>query len=258
VTGLLPMMALGLVVGAINALAGGGTFLLYPALLLLGGLAPVTANATSSLIVLPGTVMAGFVYRKTLSNFEPRLILMLTAASLVGSIVGSVLLVKTPNSTFAGIVPWLLLVGAVVFSAAPWIRKWGIRRNAGGMSHHRSTAALIAGQFAIAIYGGYFGAGMGVLMVALYLLVADIGALGASGMRMYSAVVINAIAVVLFAARGALDYKIGLPMLLTTSAGAYAGAKLIQMLDEEKVRRAVLIYAWLLTGYFFIRMLLPA
>jgi uncharacterized membrane protein YfcA len=98
---------------------------------------------------------------------------------------------------------------------------------------------------------------MGVLMVALYLLVADIGALGASGMRMYSAVVINAIAVALFAARGALDYKIGLPLLLTTSAGAYAGAKLIQMLDDEKVRRAVLIYAWLLTGYFFVRMLLP-
>jgi uncharacterized membrane protein YfcA len=253
VTGLLPMMAIGLVVGAINALVGGGTFLLYPALLLLGGLAPVTANATSSLIVLPGTVMAGFVYRKTLSNFEPRLIVMLTAASLAGSAVGSVLLIKTPNSTFAGIVPWLLLLGAVVFSAAPWIR-----RKAGGMSHHRSTAALTVGQFAIAIYGGYFGAGMGVLMVALYLLVADIGALGASGMRMYSAVVINAIAVVLFAARGALDYRIGLPMLLTTSAGAYAGAKLIQMLDEEKVRRAVLIYAWLLTVYFFVRMLFVA
>jgi uncharacterized membrane protein YfcA len=244
------MMAIGLVVGAINALAGGGTFLLYPALLLLGGLAPVTANATSSFIVLPGTVMAGFVYRKTLSNFEPRLIVMLSVASLAGSAVGSVLLLKTPNSTFAGIVPWLLLLGAVVFSAAPWIR-----RKAGGMSHHRSTAALIIGQFAIAIYGGYFGAGMGVLMVALYLLVADIGALGASGMRMYSAVVINAIAVVLFAARGALDYRIGLPMLLTTSAGAYAGAKLIQLLDEEKVRRAVLIYAWLLTVYFFARML---
>jgi uncharacterized membrane protein YfcA len=265
VTGLLPMMAIGLVVGAINALAGGGTFLLYPALLLLAGLAPVTANATSSFIVLPGTVMAGLVYRNTLRNFEPRLILMLTAASLAGSAVGSVLLIKTTNSTFAGIVPWLLLLGAVVFSAAPlirkwairkWgIRKWGIRRNAGGMSHHRSTAALIAGQFAIAIYGGYFGAGMGVLMVALYLLVADIGALAASGMRMYSAVVINAIAVFLFAARGAVDYKVGLPMLLTTSAGAYAGARLIQLLDEEKVRRAVLIYTWLLTGYFFIRML---
>lgn len=246
------MMAIGLVVGVINALAGGGTFLLYPALLFLGGLAPVTANATSSLIVLPGTVMAGFVYRGTMSNFEPRLIAMLTIASLAGSAVGSVLLIKTPNSTFAGMVPWLLLTGAVVFSAAPWIR-----RKAGGMSHHRSAAALIAGQFAIAIYGGYFGAGMGVLMVALYLLVADIGALGASGMRMYSAVVINTIAVALFAARGALDYRIGLPMLLTTSAGAYAGAKLIQMMDEEKVRRAVLIYAWLLTGYFFVRMLLP-
>ena len=105
-----------------------------------------------------------------------------------------------------------------------------------------AMASRLNGQFAIAIYGGYFGAGMGVLMVALYLLVADIGALGASGMRMYSAVVINAIAVVLFAARGALDYSIGLPMLLTTSAGAYAGAKLIQMLDEAR-SKAVTRYA---------------
>jgi uncharacterized membrane protein YfcA len=87
------------------------------------------------------------------------------------------------------------------------------------------------------------------------LLVANIGPLGASGMRMYSAVVINSIAVALFAARGALDYKVGGLMLVTTVTGAYAGARIIQMFDEAVVRRAVLIYAWILTVYFFGRTL---
>ena len=244
------LLAVGLAVGAINALAGGGTFLLYPALLFLGGLAPVTANTTSSMIVLPGTIMAAFVYRKSLGNFQPRMIGMLTVASLAGSAVGSVLLLKTPNSTFSGLVPWLLLGGTAVFSAAPWIRQ-----KAGKITARRSTAALLIGQFSIAVYGGYFGAGMGVLMMALYLLAADLGPHEAGGMRMYSAAVINFIAVALFAARGALDYKAGGPMLLATVTGAYFGAKLIQRLNAEKVRRAVLIYAWLLTGYFFARML---
>ena len=123
------------------------------------------------------------------------------------------------------------------------------------MPAHRSTVALIIGQFAIAVYGGYFGAGMGVLIMALYLLAADLGPHEAAGMRMYSAAVINLIAVSLFAVRGALDYRTGFPMLLATVTGAYIGAKLIQRLDAEKIRRAVLIYAWLLTAYFLARML---
>jgi uncharacterized membrane protein YfcA len=250
VTSLPVLLAIGVIVGAVNALAGGGTFLLFPALLFLGHLAPVTANATASLIVLPGTMMSAFVYRSTMRNFEPRMIGLLALTSLAGSVVGSILLLVTPNTTFSGLVPWLLLGGALVFTAAPWIRK-----RAGRMTGHRSTVALALGQFAIGFYGGYFGAGMGVLLMALYLMAADLGPHEASGMRMFSAGVINLIAVALFAARGALDYSIGGPMLLATVAGGYLGAKLIQKLDADKVRLGVLIYAWALTAWFFARMI---
>ena len=113
---------------------------------------------------------------------------------------------------------------------------------------------MIAGQFAIGVYGGYFGAGMGVLMMALYLTVANLGPQEIAGMRMLSAGVINVIAVALFASRGALDYRVGAPMALATVVGGYFGAKIIQRLDAEKVRRTVLIYAWVLTAYFFVRM----
>ena len=245
------LLGIGVIVGAINALAGGGTFLLYPALLFLGGLAPVTANATSSLIVLPGTIISAWVYRRSMRNFEPRMIAGLMAAGFAGSGLGSLLLLRTPNSTFSGLVPWLLLAGTAVFSAAPWVRK-----KAGAISGHRSTTALMIGQFAIAVYGGYFGAGMGVLMMALFLLAANMGPHEASGMRMLAACAINLIAVGLFASRGALDYKTGGPMLLATVTGGYFGAKLIQRLNSEKIRLAVLIYAWLLTAYFFARMIL--
>ena len=246
---LLVLLATGLVAGVINALAGGGSFLIFPALLFFGRLASVTANATASMVVLPGTLASAWVFRKTMSHFAPRMIVILCVSALAGSVVGSVLLLRTPNETFSGLVPWLLLGGTTVFSAAPWVR-----RKAGAMSGHKSTLLLIIGQFAIGVYGGYFGAGMGVLMMALYLTVANLGPQEIAGMRMLSAGVINVIAVALFASRGALDYRVGAPMALATVVGGYFGAKVIQRLDAEKVRRAVLIYAWVLTAYFFVRM----
>ena len=245
------LLAIGLIAGAINALAGGGTFLIFPALLFFGGLASVTANATASMVVLPGTLASAFVYRKTMSHFAPRMVVILCASAVAGSAVGSVLLLRTPNATFSGLVPWLLLGGTSVFSAAPWIR-----RKAGAMSGHNSTPLLIIGHFAIGLYGGYFGAGMGVLLMALYLAASNLGPQEIAGMRMLSAGVINVIAVALFASRGAIDYRVGAPMALATVAGGYFGAKIIQRLDAEKIRRAVLVYAWALTAYFFARILL--
>ena len=250
---LLILVATGLAAGAINALAGGGTFLIFPALLFFGGLASVTANATASMVVLPGTLASAFVYRRTMSHFEPRMIVTLCVSSAAGAVMGSVLLLRTPNATFSGLVPWLLLGGTAVFSAAPWIR-----RKAGTLSGHSSTLLLIVGQFAIGLYGGYFGAGMGVLMMALYLTAANLGPQEIAGMRMLSAGVINIIAVALFAGRGALDYHFGAPMALATLAGGYFGAKIIQRFDAEKVRVTVLVYAWALTAYFFVRMLLAS
>lgn len=241
------LLAAALIGGASNALAGGGTFLTFPALLL-SGVAPVKANATASLVLLPGAFASAWVYRDTLKNTAPKSFGLLSAASLIGSLAGSALLLMTSNSTFSNLVPWLLLIATAVFTLAPWIRKFAARQHG-----HKSMAGLLAGQLVISVYGGYFGAGMGVLMIALYLIATNLDVQSASGLRMVCACIINTLAVAIFAWRGALDYKVGLPMLVLGVIGGYIGAIMVKRLNAERARIAILIYAWTLTVWFFAR-----
>jgi uncharacterized membrane protein YfcA len=244
----LPLLLLAaLVGGAANALAGGGMFLVFPALLL-AGVRSVKANATASLIMMPGGIAAAWVYRRTLDGQSRREIVQLVLASLAGSAVGSVLLLSTSNGMFSNLVPWLLLIAAIVFSLAPRIRAMA-EKSAG----RRSVAALLTGQLIISVYGGYFGAGMGVLMIALFLIASRMNVQGANGVRLICSTAINVLAVSLFAWRGALDWKLGLPMLTAGSVGGYLGALVVRRFNENAVRIAILVYAWGLTAYFFAR-----
>ncbi len=235
--------------GAANALAGGGTFLVFPALLL-AAVAPIKANATASLALLPGAVASAWVYRDAVRGISKSFLISMSVASLAGSLVGSLLLMNTSNNTFSRLVPWLLLMAAAVFTAAPWLRKMAAK-----LGGHQSLALLIVGQFAVAGYGGYFGAGMGVLMMALYLAASEMDVHTAAGLRTVCAAAINLLAVGIFAWKGAMDYKDGLPMLLAGIVGGYWGARGVKKLNAENVRRGILIYAWGLTAWFFVRML---
>ncbi len=210
--------------GAANALAGGGQFFVFPALLW-AGVASVKANATSSLAMLPGGIAAAWVYRRTLRKTPPAVVSGLVSVSLAGSVAGSLLLLHTANETFSALVPWLLLISATAFTAAPWLHRAGA--NAGGGGRHSNTILLI-GQFIIAVYGGYFGAGMGVLMIALFLAVSNIGMQPASGIRLLCATAINLLAVLMFALHGAIDWKDGLPMLVAGVIGGYLSARLMR------------------------------
>lgn len=245
-TTLLILLAAAFLGGASNALAGGGTFLVFPALLL-AGIAPVQANATASLVLLPGAIASVWVYRDTVRHQKGSFLALMSAASLVGSIIGSILLLSTSNATFSSLVPWLLLVATGVFTIAPWLRKMASR---GG---HESIVGLLIGQTIISAYGGYFGAGMGVLMIALYLVVTSLEVHNASGLRMLCSCVINILAVVIFAWRGALVYSSGIPMLIAGIAGGYVGALWVKRLNANHARRAILIYAWGLTAWFFLK-----
>jgi uncharacterized membrane protein YfcA len=235
--------------GAFNALAGGGTFMVFPALLLTG-MASVKANATASLVLLPGAFASGWVYRDIIARHS-NILGQLALASLIGSLGGSLLLLHTSNATFSSTVPWLLLSAALVFTLAPRIRK--LAQQAG---HHESMPVLLIGQVVISFYGGYFGAGMGVLMITLYLVVTRLDVHAASGVRVLCGVTINALAVAIFAWRGALDYNVGIPMLIAAIIGGYFGALLVKRLNANHARNAILIYAWALTAWFFGRMLL--
>jgi uncharacterized protein len=233
--------------GASNALAGGGTFLAFPALLL-SGIAPVQANATASLVLLPGSIASAWVYRDTVRASNRRFLLLMSLASVIGSGIGSILLLSTPNTVFSALVPWLLFVAAFVFTIAPWIRRFAAK-------HHgaESVGALLIGQTIISVYGGYFGAGMGVLMIALYLVASSLDVHSASGLRMVCSCAINILAVILFAWRGALVYSSGLPMLIAGILGGYFGAHAVKRMNADRARIAILIYAWSLTAWFFAR-----
>jgi uncharacterized membrane protein YfcA len=236
--------------GAANALAGGGTFIVFPALLF-AGLASVKANATASLIMVPGGIASAWVYRESFRKLSPRELIQLTIVSLIGAAVGSILLLSTPNATFTNLVPWLLLVAALVFTLAP-----RIRAAASHSTRHKSAILLLTGQFFIGVYGGYFGAGMGVLMIALFLIASSMSVQAANGIRILCATAINILAVIIFATRGALDYKFGVPMLVAGIAGGYLGAHIVSRLSDKVARNAILVYAWALTAWFFVKLVI--
>jgi hypothetical protein len=244
------LLAVAVIGGAANALAGGGTFLVFPALLF-AGVPSVVANATASLIMMPGGVASAWVYRQTFGELPRREIIELTIVSLIGSAVGSVLLLSTTNTTFSKLVPWLLLIAAIVFTLAPKLRAIAAKS-----SGSKSTVLLLAGQFIIGLYGGYFGAGMGVLMIALFLIASSMTVQTANGIRLICGTAINVLAVILFAWRGALNYKVGIPMLVAGIAGGFFGAHLVRRMKESTARNAILTYAWALTAWFFIKQLL--
>lgn len=245
---LLSLIGASVIAGAVNALAGGGTFLVFPALIL-AGVSPITANATASFLLWPAGVASTWVYRRDIPH-DRRLLSVMMLVSLVGATAGSFVLLATSNSTFSVLLPWLLLFATLNFTFAKQLRSL-----ASMASRRVSLAVLILGQLVISFYGGYFGAGMGVLMLALYLSATRKGIQEANGLRLVCGTTINAAAIVIFAARGAIDWRVGIPMLVAAVAGGYFGAVVVRRLNEESARRWVMVYAWAITLWFFARQL---
>jgi uncharacterized protein len=228
--------------GGINSLAGGGMFMVFPALLF-AGVAPVAANATASLALMPGAWASTLVYRDKLLHAGKVVAWGMAAASVAGSIIGSELLLHTSNTQFAKLAPWLMFLAALSFTFAGKIRALAASHSA----KETKVAPLLAGQFFLAIYGGYFGAGLGVLMLALFILTSSLDIQTASGIRIMCGAIANLVAVLIFAGRGILDWHVGVPMLLCSILGGFVGAQMVKSLDPERARLSVLIYAWAIT-----------
>lgn len=230
----------------VNALAGGGTFLLFPALVF-AGIDPVVANATSSMITLPGGIASALVYRRPVTG---RLFWMLILISVAGGVIGSQLLLRTPSERFARLVPYLMIGAALVFTFSNRLRRFASTHTSG---NQQNGPLLYAGTLAIAIYGGYFGAGMGVLMIVLFLIAAHIGVQESAGLRMWCATGINTLAVAAFIAKGIIVWRVAIPMLVCTLIGGYWGAHAVQKLTAEAARRTVLVFAWALSLWLLVR-----
>jgi uncharacterized membrane protein YfcA len=238
----------GILGGAMNAVAGGGTFLVFPALLFTG-MPPVPANATNTVALWPGLAASVRAFWPRL-NVSPRLLVPLLATSLVGGVAGALLLLRTPAHTFMRLVPWLMLVGTLLFG-------FGGRLGRAGRSLRHASTGEIAGAgffvFVVAVYGGYFGAGIGFLILAM------LGTLGMTNIHDMNAfkivmtAVINGVAVITFIAARAVYLPQALVILAGAVLGGYFGAHYSQRLPAYLIRGFVLLVGAGMTIYFFLR-----
>jgi uncharacterized membrane protein YfcA len=238
----------GVLGGALNAVAGGGSFVAFPALLLVG-VPPIPANATNALALWTGVTASGGAYRNRLD--VPRRVLMpLLVTSLVGGIVGAFLLLKTPAHTFMRVLPWLMLGATLLFVFG--------KRLAGGrassVGHNASAAAIVGAsifELVVAVYGGYFGGGVGIVNLAMLAAVGmtDIHAMNA--LKSILGMAINGIAVLVFIARGAIYWPQGIVMIMGALVGGYFGAHYAQKLPQAWVRNFVILVGAGMTAYFF-------
>lgn len=232
--------------GTLNAIAGGGTFLTFPALVW-AGVPPIPANATSAFSVCPGYFGSVAGFRRELAALPRRLLVREMAISAIGGALGAGLLLVTPSAVFSGIVPWLLLLATLLFAAGPWL----VRRIAGGQSPlaRWRNAGLLLGTG----YGGYFNGGVGILLLAWYLLVGEKDLNTANALKNLNSTLLSVVSVAAYAAGGAIVWTPALVMAVFAAAGGLAGARLARWLPAAWVRLIVITTGLVMTVLFFMR-----
>jgi uncharacterized membrane protein YfcA len=246
------LFAASILAGALNAVAGGGTFFAFPALESTG-VSALVANATCKMAIWPGSLASVAGYRKEI-DWKTENLKYMAALSLVGGGAGAVLLLYTPERVFEYVVPWLLLIATVLFACGRRFAGWVADLGSGHQRFDRFrfiSSSLL--QFLIALYGGFFGAGIGILTLAMLQL------LGMEHMHKMNAVkkvvtaCINAVAFLIFTFSGIVVWNAAAIMIVGAVIGGFYGAKLALKIKQEYVRHFVLLVAIGTTIYFFVK-----
>ena len=237
----------GFMSGAINAVAGGGTFISFGALSLIG-VPPISANATSSIAQLPGYFTSTLPYLKDIKRIW-RGLLLLGAVSVVGSTLGALLLLWLDNDQFAAAVPWLLLGATALFAAGPWLKPKP--RHEADAAKGRSVASPVM-QFVTSIYGGFFGAGMGIMMLATLGLTESGDYHRLNAIKNVLANVIAIVAIVVFVSGGVVNWFGALAMIPGVALGGYCGVWIAKRVPQIAVRVFVIAIGLFLAGYYFV------
>jgi uncharacterized membrane protein YfcA len=241
---LVPVIVAAALGGAVNAIAGGGTLLTFPSLVSLG-ISPIVANATSTVALWPGTVSSMYGYRDALRGAGDWAVAF-AVPSLAGGALGAWLLLHTPAARFADLAPWLVLGATALFAA-----QGALRRRARHATAAHPRLRYLVYQFLVGIYGGYFGAGIGILMLAV------LGMMGLgdihrmNGLKNWGGACMNFVAAAMFSFTRLVDWPVALAMAVGSIAGGYAASRGAQRVPQHVVRRAVLVVgfasgAWLL------------
>jgi uncharacterized protein len=241
----------GFAAGAANAIAGGGTFFSFPALLAVG-LPPVVANASNSVALWPGSLTSAWAYRTELARFGRQLWPM-ALASLVGGVAGGLMLLAAGDARFSALIPWLLAFATLLFAFSPQlsaaVRACRARGQAANTADAPSNNLLV--QLLVSVYGGFFGAGMGILMMASLAISGHKDVQEINALKNLLSSVVYSVTVVTFVIANAVSWPHTLVMLVAASAGGYGGARVARSLQGPWLRRVVIGVGAVLTVYYF-------
>ena len=236
----------GLLGGAMNALAGGGSFATMPTLIALG-LPSTVANATSNVAVQPGAMASAWAYRRDLAPIGGVGVRTLSGITFMGGLAGSMLLAWTPACAFDVIVPWLLLAATIAIALGRHASDWLDARVEVG------PRSLVAGQALLGIYGGYFGGGVGMMLTAMWGLLTGASPASLAAPRTLMLAVANTAATIVFVASGMVAWALCVPMMIGSVAGGYLGALLGRSLSPAIIRGWTLLVTIVTTAVFFWR-----
>ena len=237
-----------LIAGALNAVAGGGSFLTLPALVFTG-VPIVTANATGTIALLPGYASAALGFHEDLKAPPGLSLRTLTFLSLFGGGVGAFLLLMTDDRMFRKLVPWLLLFATLLFAMGPAL----MGRTSGGRAGNASPGGSVASMLAISIYGGYFNGGLGILLLALFGLLGQTNLNAMNGAKNMVSALLTSIATVVYAWGGVVAWPQALVMMIAATAGGYFGARIARRIPAPVLRAGIVAIGLAMTMLFFLR-----
>jgi len=237
------LLGASIVAGAVNSIAGGGSLITFPVLVWLGR-EPILANATNTVSLAPGSIAALYGFRRDLAGLRQWAVAG-SGPSLVGGVLGALLLLQTPSPVFAWLVPWLIFFATLLFALSGPITA-AARRRAGhtgptdGIPRQPWRPSVLGYQLLVSIYGGYFGAGIGIMMLAGLALSGFTAIHPMIALRNFYAICINGVAALYFVARGAVDWPDALVLTAGQITGGWAGARIGRRLPAAAVRAVVI------------------
>lgn len=235
--------------GVLNAVAGGGSFLTFPALVFTG-VPPIAANATSALAVSPGYLGSTWGFKTELTALPRRWLLQEAIVAAIGGLLGAGLLLMTPAKVFAGLVPWLLLFATALFAFGPNLMK---HLGMDDKKSKNSSVHRLMGLGFVAVYGGYFNGGLGILLMALYALCGESHIHTANALKNANSLILSLLSVAAFAWAGAIVWQQGVWMMVWATLGGFIGARVARRLSAAVIRTIVIatglaMFVWFLSS----------
>lgn len=236
--------------GVLNTIAGGGTFLTFPALVFIG-IPPVMANATSAVAVFPGYLGGALGFRDEIGRIDRSRLMRLIGVTLLGGLIGSLLLLVSSNKAFSVVVPFLLLAATLAFLYGEKIRAWAASQS------RAVTPFGTVGLLLVSIYGGYFNGGLGIVLLALFALWGMVDIHAMNGLKSALSFALSAISVGVFALGGLVSWEHAIGMMIASTLGGYAGAPIARALPKAAVRALIACVGFTMSAVFFWRLVAP-